>query len=220
MVRFKLYPNRSYEVIQGFLDELQTPGCYKITFEDGFYYIGMSSNIAWRMETHLIDSSDGRAYDLNEVSDRMIRVVLSKDKPVKNFRKCFRIELAFRMSETVLFEKIDDNVFNEKHHIHQNSGVMCLNVIDNIFWKGRSMKDNITMREIYQASEDDLKSIFRIFHTEEFIAREVRIIKRQLECYDWGANPQETFVNWLEDNRPELSSTEKEIIVDSFFDSF
>jgi predicted GIY-YIG superfamily endonuclease len=137
MVRFKLYPNRSYEVIQGFLDELQTSGCYKITFEDGFYYIGMSNNIASRMERHLINME----YDLNEVSDRMIRVVLSKDKPVKAFRRFIRMELAYRMSETVLFEKIDDNVFNEKHHIHQNSGVMCLNVIDNIFWKGRPMKE-------------------------------------------------------------------------------
>ena len=149
-VRFQLSNDLTYSEIEGGLNDFVrydewTPafGCYKITYEDGLFYIGMSRNLIQRIEQHL---------QWNEVIELFhcsvdLSIYLNKEKPIRNHRKWVRMAQAYRMSETVLFERIDDNVQNEKKIIKQSSGPMCLNVAHNSFWSYRK-KQEITMAEI------------------------------------------------------------------------
>lgn len=151
-VRFKLNSNLTYKEINGSLNDFVrvdrwTPayGCYKITYDDGLFYIGMSRNLVQRIEQHL------NIYHtpLNELinCDRDFSVYLQKDRPIRNHRRFVRMAQAYKMSETVLFEKIDDCVDNEKRIIKENSGPMCLNVTHNLFW-GYRRKQQLTINDI------------------------------------------------------------------------
>jgi hypothetical protein len=151
-VRFQLSSDLTYREIDGSLNDFVrvdrwTPdfGCYKITYNDGLFYIGMSYNLVQRIGQHL----EVITYPMNQLvsSDTDFSIYLNKDKPIRNHRKFVRMAQAYRMSETVLFEKIDDCVENERRIIEESSGPMCLNVRHNSFW-GYRKKQQITISDI------------------------------------------------------------------------
>jgi len=151
-VRFKLDSNLTYKEIEGSLDDFVrydkwTPafGCYKITYDDGLFYIGMSRNLTQRIEQHLNIYHE----PLNQLiqCNKDFSMYLQKDKPIRNHRRFVRMAQAYRTSETVLFERIDECVKNEKRIIRENSGPMCLNVTHNSFW-GYRRKQQLTINDI------------------------------------------------------------------------